>query len=93
MNRDDDMKHVKDAIDLRRELAAGKKPSGVYGDSVGGRTFTDEEARLLQSRSRQVRSFGTDWHCVCTRWTIINCTENTEDELAQYEDATASDLA
>lgn len=96
MNRDNDMNHLKSAGQLREELAEGKIPNGLYGDSVGGCSFTDQEAAILGVRSRSVRSFGNDWHGVyagpsTTNWTVINCTENTEEELALYEEALASE--
>jgi hypothetical protein len=96
MNRDDDMNHLKSAYQLREELASGTIPNGLYGDSVGGGSFTDEEARILGIRSRQVRSFGNDWYGIyagpgTTKWTVINCSENTEEELALYEEALASE--
>lgn len=61
--RDNDMSHVKSANTLRAELAAGKPPRGVYGDTRGGRTFEGTPLDTLR------------WSEVwagpgCTLWTI-----------------------
>jgi len=71
MNCDNDMAHVKSAATLVAERAAGQSATGIYGDSLGGRSFTDEEARYLERQSR------TGWRSVwagpgTTLWTIID---------------------
>ena len=79
MNNDSDMKQVKSADTLARELRDGKTPRGTYGDSIGGRSFSDDQAALLAlvSAVRQEVS-DSGWHEVWagpgqTCWTVINC--------------------
>ena len=94
-NKDNDMAHVKGPLALRQQIAGDDVLHGVFGDSCGGRSFTDEEAKKLESRSRQARSVGAGWHDVwagpgCTRWTIIDCRPDTEYERELYEEAMQS---
>lgn len=37
MNKDTDMNDVKSAATLREELAAGRRPEGLYGDTIDER--------------------------------------------------------
>jgi hypothetical protein len=58
---------MKSVDTLRSELAAGKAPSGLYGDSVDGKSFTDEESAVLES---QGGSWYPDWNGG-TKYTVI----------------------
>jgi hypothetical protein len=68
--RENQMDHVQNARALREQLAANETPTGVYGDSSGGATFTDQESLILKAG-------GAAWtHCWDNgvHWTIINAT-------------------
>lgn len=97
MNRDNDMNHLKSAKDLADRIGfQNGHPFGVYGDNVGGRSFTDEQSAQLEAQSSHVRSVGAGWYSVyagpgTTKWTIIDCRPCTEDERAAYEEALASE--
>ena len=63
---------------LRKELEAGILPEGTYGDMYDGRTFSDEQSRILEERSRELRPGNDGWYkewkggqC----WTLIRCTK------------------
>ena len=94
---DDDMSHVHSAQQLRDEVAAGQARRAVYGDSVGGRSFTDEESNRLIEREKKVRpSLACGWHDVWHNlhvWTLISCQPETQDEIDAYSEARASDQA
>lgn len=103
MNTDTDMDHVRGASTMREEQEAGRwtkpdaqLPRGLYGDSQGGKSFTDEQATLLETTSKSRRAVGAGWYEVwagpsTTKWTLINTAETTEDEIARYEEAASSD--
>lgn len=103
-NSDVDMSRVKDAIDMKREMEAGKwkdpqsgkAPRGLYGDSVGGRSFSDQQAALLETASKYRRAVGAGWREVwagpgTTCWNVIDVGESTADDAALYEEILASD--
>jgi hypothetical protein len=95
MNRNDDMEHVKNSADLRAQLREGQPPSGVFGDSIGGKSFTDQESAILEAWSRQLRSVGAGWHEMwagpgTTCWTIIDCRPNTAEDAILYQEALGS---
>ncbi len=91
-NWDDDMSHVRNAADLKD----GQTPRGVYGDTVGGKSFSDEQSELLIAQERRVRPVtACGWRDVwagpgMTKWTIINCRPETQDEIDAYREASAS---
>ena len=78
MSSNNNMSHVKDAQTLRNELASGKPIAGVYGDTTNGQSFTIEESKALEARSRQARGAESGWYTAFgganrTKWTIIEC--------------------
>ena len=90
-----DMDHVRSAAQFR---ADGAVKDAVYGDTVGGRSFTDEESKLLQLAARIRRPVISDgeWRTTWSRltaWTIINCQPETKDEIEEYRSALASATA
>jgi hypothetical protein len=89
MDRDHDMDHVHGPFHLRELLTTREAwPAAIYGDTIGGRSFTDEESRLLESaekRNRPITACGwrRAWHSL-TRWTLINCRLETDEEIAMF---------
>lgn len=101
MDRDSDMNHVKSASDLREALAIwngndSSFPRGIFGDTVNGKSFSEDESALLERLSKFRRSVGAGWRQVwnnLTNWTLIDTRETTERDIAEYEEAMASDRA
>jgi len=91
---DDDMQHVHSAADLRAEIAAGQARHAVYGDTTGGKSFSDEESARLIEREKKVRpTLACGWHDVWHNlhvWTLISCQPETQDEIDAYSEALAS---
>ena len=77
---DTNTSHIKDAIDLRREIAAGKLLCGVYGDAVGSLTFSDSESAALQAAFPSAR-WTTGWN-KGVQWTLFDTGAPTPRELA-----------
>ena len=61
---------MKSADTLREELAAGKKPSGLYGDAIGGKSFTDRDCELMRLSADWHSAWGTEWHSMTCYTTI-----------------------
>jgi|GEM_PF-5348444 len=77
---DSSTRHIKDAIDLRREIAAGKPLCGVYGDAVGSLTFSNDESAALQAAFPSARWTKT-WN-KGVQWTLFDTGAPTPRELA-----------
>jgi|ERR1700721_1446649 len=96
MDRDNDMRHIKNAAKLDEMFKAGSQfPQGCFGDTVRGRSFTETQSRILlraEQTFRPVTASGwrTVWHNL-TCWTIINTQPETADEIAMFHEAIASD--
>jgi hypothetical protein len=83
MDRPNDMRHVRSADDLRKTLETADWPRGIYGDTIGGKSFTDAESDILlkaQSHNRPEAACGWRevWHNLAC-WTIIDCSPETEE--------------
>ena len=84
-----DMAHVRSAADLR---ANGGVPADcMYGDTVGGKSFTDAESAMLEAASAERRA-GADhgWRetwCAMTNWTVIDCRPASEQDRREYAEA------
>jgi hypothetical protein len=93
MDRDNDTNYVRSASQFRGDGAA---KNAVYGDTIGGKSFTDEESKRLQLAARTRRPItGGDWYTAwsnLTAWTIINCQAETADEIAMYREVAASEV-
>lgn len=85
-----DMRHVRNSADLRRDGSPG---AAIYGDTVGGKSFTNEEAAALEDASASRRT-GADhgWKqvwCAMTCWTIIDCRPASQRDRREYAEALA----
>ena len=93
-----DMNHVRGGQNLRAALTKWNGgdstfPRGVFGDTVNGQSFTDEESALLQRFSHSRRSVGAGWWTTwnrLNRWTLIDTRESTDEDVEAYEEAMAS---
>lgn len=89
------MAHVKSASDLERELTTTENwPAGVYGDTISGKSFTEEQSAVLirtEQRARPVTACGwrKKWNNQ-TCWTIIDVRPETADDVAIYREALAN---
>jgi hypothetical protein len=72
------MRHILGADDLTPTLTTDRWPRGIYGDTVGGKSFTDRQSEALEASERhnrpnRVRGWyeiwvgGTLWTCINTR--------------------------
>jgi hypothetical protein len=98
MDRDHDMDHVRSAGQLRNKLTTQESwPSEIYGDTIGGHSFSDKESEILiaaEKRHRPVTGCGWRevWHNLHV-WTIINCRLETQEEIDIWRDAMADQAA
>ena len=99
MDRDSYLNHVRSSSDMREEMEAGKWaarpfPRGVYGDTVAGKSFTDEQSALLESAAKSARAgFDDTWQDCWSNlhlWTIINTRPITPDEREMFAEAVRS---
>lgn len=86
---------VKNASDLERVLlTTTKRPSGMYGDTVGGKSFSDERSELLLREERRVRpTLARGWQRVwssVTCWTLVDIHPETPAEIAEHRTMEAS---
>lgn len=64
-------------------------PLGLFGDAIGGRSFSDEQSEVLLATAKRTRpklggSWGETWiGGVC--YTTINTRPETADEVAEME--------
>ncbi len=91
IERIEDMRIVHNASDLR---AAGEAvPEAIFGDTVGGKSFTNEEAARLEAASAIRRDgVGHGWREMWYAgacWTLIDCTPATDRERREYAEALA----
>jgi hypothetical protein len=65
----------------------------VYGDTIGGKSFSDRESEILIAAEKRNRpTLASGWREVWHQlhgWTIINCQPETIDEIT--EEALESD--
>lgn len=98
MNRDNDMAHVKGPFQYRFDAEHGMV-DGVYGDTVGGRSFTDPESAALEVREKELRPhLAVGWRSVwagpgMSHWTIIVCLPETEAEIRPETEAEITEWA
>lgn len=90
MNKASDMNHVRSANDLRQQISTGERVTGMFGDTIGGKSFTDDEARMLEALSAERRGpVGSGWQTIwagpgMTAWTVINCRQVMQWERTEY---------
>lgn len=74
MTRNQFIESIKNSLQLRDELEAGKKPTGVYGDSCGGKTFKDDESAILEAQAAVAWSEPRPNCTTCHRWPLMMTT-------------------
>ena len=84
MDRDHDMDHIRGAASLRATLQTTNWPSGVYGDTIGGKSFNEAESNLLlkaqqHNRPEAATGWREVWHMM-TCWTIIDCSPESPEQ-------------
>src|SRR5260370_28168194 len=96
MDTPHDMDHVKNANDLTRELTITEHwPTGVYGDTIGGKSFSDEQSEILLRTEKKFRPIlACGWREVwsnLTVWTVIDTSPETADEIAMLHEIEESE--
>jgi hypothetical protein len=98
MNRDNDMRHVRSAQQFRKDDEK-RNIRYIYGDAVGGASFTAAESARLEAIERKRRpTLAAGWKKVwagpgTTLWTVIECHPETAEEIAMYNEVIASAAA
>ena len=89
MDRQNGMSHVRNA--LEKDLQTQRWPHGVFGDTVGGKSFTDEQSSILERTAAHHRPVTNGGWYECwyngTCWTLIDCRRENSDDIAIMREA------